>query len=181
MFCVTHFVSWQQVSDMVNKIMKYWRSMSKNVNVINGQFGSSVSASPKVVTVSDVGDHQGRTMKGGAISGKLVLELLPLMGIVFGAVGMGIHTAYHQLVHSPAVKISKENRSSLWELDRPQQIRHSGDKFVNRSFFRKFGKIHHQPAASSGSSSSQRKPTYTTSSYISTATTTTTDKLVNKI
>lgn len=100
------------------------------------------------------------------------------MGIVFGAVGMGIHTAYHQLVHSPAVKISKENRSSLWELDRPQHIIHSGDKFVNRSFFRKFGKIH-QPEAFSGSSGSQRKPTYTTSSYISTATTTTTDKLVN--
>lgn len=99
------------------------------------------------------------------------------MGIVFGAVGMGIHTAYHQLVHSPAVKISKKNRSSLWELDRPDQIIHSGDRFVKRSFFRKFAQ-NYEPVISD-SSVSQRNPIYTTSSYITATTTTTTDKLVN--
>ncbi|KAK1367314.1 hypothetical protein POM88_042875 [Heracleum sosnowskyi] len=162
---------------MALKIVKYWRSMPENVNVINWLFRSSVSSALKVVTIPDLIAHHGRTMKGGARRVKL-LELLPLMGIVFGAVGMGIHTAYHQLVHSPAVKISKENRSSLWEVDRPDQIIHSGDKFVNKSFFRKFGQIHDERVFP-GSSSSQRKPTYTTTSYISTATATSSDKLVN--
>lgn len=117
--------------------------------------------------------------EGGTRRGKKLVELLPFVGIVLGAVGMGIHTAYHQLVHSPTIKISKLNRSSLWELDRPDQLIHSGKEFVNRSLFRKFGHIQQRESYSSGSSSSSHiKPIYTTNSYI-TATATTTDKLVN--
>ncbi|WOH07151.1 hypothetical protein DCAR_0626580 [Daucus carota subsp. sativus] len=164
-------------------LIKYGRYMSENVNVM-GLFHSPLSSTPKVVThVPDhaAADHFLRvrgTIEGGTRRGKKLVELLPFVGIVLGAVGMGIHTAYHQLVHSPAIKISKLNRSSLWELDRPDQLIHSGKEFVNRSLFRKFGHIQQRESYSSGSSSSHIKPIYTTNSYI-TATATTTDKLVN--
>ncbi|XP_050224644.1 uncharacterized protein LOC126674264 [Mercurialis annua] len=75
-----------------------------------------------------------------------------VMGFVSVAVAIGLHTAKQQLVHAPGVSISKKRRESLPELDIPDVVTSDGDKFINKSFLRKVGRIqkdHHQHISSS--------------------------------
>ncbi|EEF50134.1 conserved hypothetical protein [Ricinus communis] len=64
-----------------------------------------------------------------------------VMGFVSVAIGIGLHTAKQQLVHSPSVNISKKRRESLPEVDIPEVVSCNGDKFINKSFLRKVAHI----------------------------------------
>ncbi|XP_050374381.1 uncharacterized protein LOC126791925 [Argentina anserina] len=56
-------------------------------------------------------------------------------------VGFAIHSAKQQLVHAPAVSLRKSKRESLPEVDDPDAVIGSADKFINKSFFRKVAHV----------------------------------------
>uniref|UniRef100_A0A7N0U9I9 Uncharacterized protein n=1 Tax=Kalanchoe fedtschenkoi TaxID=63787 RepID=A0A7N0U9I9_KALFE len=70
--------------------------------------------------------------------------------MVLVAFGIGIHTAKHQILHSPEVKVAKKKRESVVEVEDPDQVVSSVDKYINNSFFRKVAHVqdhhHHDPA-----------------------------------
>lgn len=68
-----------------------------------------------------------------------------LGGMLMVAMGMGVHTAKQQLRHSPAVRVSKRRRETIPEVDDPESVINSADKFVNKSFLRKVAHIQEFP------------------------------------
>ncbi|KAK3015216.1 hypothetical protein RJ639_006854 [Escallonia herrerae] len=64
-----------------------------------------------------------------------------VFGMIMVAVSIGAHTAKQQLAYSPAVKVSKKKRESVPEVDQPEAMVGSSDKFINKSFLRKVGHI----------------------------------------
>ncbi|XP_059637661.1 uncharacterized protein LOC132279652 [Cornus florida] len=64
-----------------------------------------------------------------------------MFGMIMVALTIGAHTAKQQLVHSPAVKVNKKRRESMQEVDNPDAVVGSADKFVNKSFLRKVARI----------------------------------------
>jgi hypothetical protein len=64
-----------------------------------------------------------------------------VMGMVVVAVSIATHTAKQQLMHSPTVHVSKKRRESLPEVEDPDGVLSSADKFVNKSFLRKVSHI----------------------------------------
>ena len=72
------------------------------------------------------------------------LEFAPIymvMGMVVVAVTIATHTAKQQLMHAPAVNINKKKRETMPEVDDPDGVISSADKFVNKSFLRKLAHI----------------------------------------
>ncbi|KAK6930733.1 hypothetical protein RJ641_002526 [Dillenia turbinata] len=63
------------------------------------------------------------------------------LGSVLMSVSIGLHTAKQQLVHSPTVHISKKTRESVPEVEDPDRVMSSADKFVNKSLLRKVAHI----------------------------------------
>lgn len=75
-------------------------------------------------------------------------DLAPIymvMGMVLVALSIGAHTAKQQLVYSPAVHVSKKKRESLQEVEDPDRVVDSADKFINKSFLRKVAHIQDNP------------------------------------
>lgn len=71
-------------------------------------------------------------------------EYAPLgmvLAMVLVAMMMGTHTAKQQLVHSPGVKVSKKKRETVPEVEDPDGVISSADKFLNKSFLRKVAHI----------------------------------------
>ncbi|KAG8648402.1 hypothetical protein MANES_09G173000v8 [Manihot esculenta] len=64
-----------------------------------------------------------------------------VMGMVVVAISIGVHTVKQQLVHSPAVNITKKRRGSMPEVDIPDAVTSNGNKFINKSFLRKVAHI----------------------------------------
>ncbi|XP_062160642.1 uncharacterized protein LOC133867884 [Alnus glutinosa] len=64
-----------------------------------------------------------------------------VLGLVAVAVSIGTHTAKQQLMHSPTVHVSKKRRESMPEVEDPDRVISSADKFVNKSFLRKVAHI----------------------------------------
>ncbi|XP_022148954.1 uncharacterized protein LOC111017496 isoform X2 [Momordica charantia] len=108
-----------------------WKSMLVGIpSRIEGKrcFASSTTASSSSSSKSEY-------MKG---------EYAPIyivMGMVVVAVTIGTHTAKQQLLHSPVVMLSKKKRESIPEVDDPDTVITSADKFVNKSFLRKVAHI----------------------------------------
>ncbi|GFP91724.1 hypothetical protein PHJA_001316400 [Phtheirospermum japonicum] len=71
------------------------------------------------------------------------------MGAVIGIIGgmvsiaciIGIHTAKQQLLYSPSVQVTKKRRECIPEVDSPDAVMRSADKFMSKSFLRKVGHI----------------------------------------
>lgn len=64
-----------------------------------------------------------------------------VMGMVAVAVSIGTHTAKQQLLHSPVVNLNKKKRESIPEVEDPDTVITSADKFINKSFLRKVAHI----------------------------------------
>ncbi|XP_057981270.1 uncharacterized protein LOC131166711 [Malania oleifera] len=64
-----------------------------------------------------------------------------MLGMVLVAVTIGAHTAKQQLVHSPTVQVSKKKRECVPEVEEPDLVVDSADKFINKSFLRKIAHI----------------------------------------
>ncbi|CAK9178792.1 unnamed protein product [Ilex paraguariensis] len=64
-----------------------------------------------------------------------------MLGMLAVALSIGAHTAKQQLVHSPTVFVNKKKRETVPEVDDPDVVIGSADKFVNKSFLRKVAHI----------------------------------------
>jgi len=64
-----------------------------------------------------------------------------VMGMVAVVVSIATHTAKQQLLHSPMVNCSKKKRESIPEVEDPDTVITSADKFINKSFLRKVAHI----------------------------------------
>lgn len=71
-------------------------------------------------------------------------EFVPV-GVVFAmvlvAAMIGTHTAKQQLVHAPGVRVNKKKREMVPEVEDPDGVIRSADKFLNKSFLRKVAHI----------------------------------------
>ncbi len=64
-----------------------------------------------------------------------------VLGMLMVAMTIGAHTAKQHLMHSPGVRVSKKKRESFPEVEDPDNVISSADKFVNKSFLRKVAHI----------------------------------------
>lgn len=62
-------------------------------------------------------------------------------GMVLAAVILGVHSVKQQFFHSPSVQVTKTKRECMPEVDYPDAVIKSADKFQNKSFLRKIGHI----------------------------------------
>ncbi|XP_010553498.1 PREDICTED: uncharacterized protein LOC104823574 [Tarenaya hassleriana] len=62
-------------------------------------------------------------------------------GLTFIAVAMAGHSCKQQLAHSPTVSARKRRREAMAEVDDPDRVIESADKFITKSWLRKIGQI----------------------------------------
>ncbi|KAL7094141.1 hypothetical protein ACP275_11G083000 [Erythranthe tilingii] len=118
------------------------RNMYSQLSVRNMASTTTPKMAAASVAASGAMHQQGGRMKRiGAIYG----PMWAVIGIMGGLVGMacciGIHTAKQQLFHSPSVQVTKKRRECIPEVDSPEAVIRSADKFENKSFLRKVAHI----------------------------------------
>ncbi|KAK4413499.1 hypothetical protein Salat_2762500 [Sesamum alatum] len=90
--------------------------------------------------------HQ-QPSKGGRVGGVAAIygPMWMVIGLLGGMVGIacciGVHTAKQQLFHSPSVQVTKKRRECIPEVDSPDAVIRSADKFETKSFLRKIAHI----------------------------------------
>ncbi|KAL8038104.1 hypothetical protein ABFX02_11G082500 [Erythranthe guttata] len=100
------------------------------------------AASVAAAAASGAMQQQGGRMKRiGAIYGPMWAVIGIMGGLVGTACCIGIHTAKQQLFHSPSVQVTKKRRECVPEVDTPEAVIRSADKFENKSFLRKVAHI----------------------------------------
>ncbi|KAJ7979998.1 NADH-ubiquinone reductase complex 1 MLRQ subunit [Quillaja saponaria] len=112
--------------------MKYWRSM------LNGTGGGRRCFASSSTIGAAHSNHA--TLRSAALKGEFA-PIYVVMGMVMVAMTIGTHTAKQQLVHSPSVRVNKKRRESIPEVDDPDLVVSSADKFVNKSFLRKVAHV----------------------------------------
>ncbi|KAL3818754.1 hypothetical protein ACJIZ3_004659 [Penstemon smallii] len=88
-------------------------------------------------TAGSLHEHQPRRAGGSGMM--MVFGILG--GMICFAGSIGLHTAKQQLMHSPSVQVTKKKRQSIPEVDNPDAVLGSADKFANKSFLRKVAHI----------------------------------------
>ncbi len=71
-------------------------------------------------------------------------DLVPVvvaLGMIATSVTLGLYTAFHQLRNSPDVFVNKKLRETLPEVEYPEKVAESADRFVGKSFFRKVAHV----------------------------------------
>eukprot|EP00252_Welwitschia_mirabilis_P010817 TRINITY_DN2437_c0_g1_i3.p1 TRINITY_DN2437_c0_g1~~TRINITY_DN2437_c0_g1_i3.p1 ORF type:complete len:135 (+),score=18.20 TRINITY_DN2437_c0_g1_i3:234-638(+) len=64
-------------------------------------------------------------------------------GVTFASIaigvsgGLGLFTAYRELLHSPGVMVNKKKRQEIPEVVEPDYVLHRSEEFVNKSIYRK--------------------------------------------
>ncbi|OWM89946.1 uncharacterized protein LOC116195237 isoform X1 [Punica granatum] len=118
---------------MALRATSYWKSVMNRIGSRNRSFATA--ASPSVSKANRWANAMGGEWTPIAVLG----------GMLLVAAGMGIHTAKQQLVHSPCVRVSKKRRETVPEVEEPERIINSSDKFVKKSFLRKVAHIQEHP------------------------------------
>ncbi|KAB1201688.1 hypothetical protein CJ030_MR7G000337 [Morella rubra] len=116
-----------------------WRSMLMR---LGGSRSFASSTIPKMRQFAPTVDAARASNLGSRIA--LKGEFAPIymvLGMVLLAVTIGTHTAKQQLMHSPTVYLNKKRRESIPEVEDPDRVISSADKFVNNSFLRKLAHI----------------------------------------
>ncbi|KAL6572426.1 hypothetical protein OROMI_013384 [Orobanche minor] len=119
---------------------------SHSVLSINRNVSSSTAL--KFAAASTGAIHHPASRQSGGLLKSMSSSFGP-MGVVVGILGgmvsvaclIGIHTAKQQLLHSPSVQLTKKRRECIPEVDSPEAVIQSADKFMSKSFLRKVGHI----------------------------------------
>ncbi|XP_059448903.1 uncharacterized protein LOC132180074 isoform X2 [Corylus avellana] len=106
----------------------------------NRWFASSTTPKMKLFTPTVDATHADKLSSRMAMRAEFA-PIYMVMGMVVVAMSIATHTAKQQLMHSPAVHVSKKRRESLPEVEDPDGVLSSADKFVNKSFLRKVAHI----------------------------------------
>ncbi|KAI3467829.1 hypothetical protein Pfo_024492 [Paulownia fortunei] len=99
------------------------------------------AASAATGAMHQPGSHGGRFKSMAATFGSMWVVIGLLGGMLSIAGCIGIHTAKQQLLHSPSVQVTKKRRECVPEVDSPDAVIRSADKFANKSFLRKVARI----------------------------------------
>ncbi|KAM3236229.1 hypothetical protein P3L10_016266 [Capsicum annuum] len=109
--------------------MRYWKSMMNAIEA-NRSFASTAGGST----------HANPPKSKYAVNGDMA-PVYVLGGTLLLAVGLCIFTMKQQLFHGPGVYVTKKKRENLAEVDFPDAMASSGNKYINKSVLRKFGRI----------------------------------------
>ncbi|KAL6190699.1 hypothetical protein ACLB2K_037093 [Fragaria x ananassa] len=127
---------------MASRLANYCRSVVTQLGENRSFATSSIpKMKPATVPISSLSDTEKKLLD--KLERRAVLmrgELAPiwiLAGMLMAAVGMAGHSAKQQLVHAPAVNVRKSKRESVPEVEDPDAVVGSADKFINKSFLRK--------------------------------------------
>ncbi|KAL9668506.1 hypothetical protein QQ045_006040 [Rhodiola kirilowii] len=126
----------------VTYIMAFRAAMTSNMMRSSSMVSCLTRNRPFATTVDAAGSHHHSHHKPRSWAAKAdYAPIYMVMGMVLVAVSIGVHTAKQQIMHSPAVKVSKKKRESMWEVDDPDVTVSSADKFISNSFLRKVAHI----------------------------------------
>ncbi|CAB4294505.1 unnamed protein product [Prunus armeniaca] len=64
-----------------------------------------------------------------------------VLGFITVPIIIGLHSLKQQLMHAPSVVFDKKKRESVFEVEQPDVAVSSSDRFINKSFLRKVGRI----------------------------------------
>lgn len=64
-----------------------------------------------------------------------------VLGFITVPIIIGLHSLKQQLMHAPSVVFDKKKRESMFEVEQPDVAVSSSDRFINKSFLRKVGRI----------------------------------------
>ncbi|KAF8408529.1 hypothetical protein HHK36_007685 [Tetracentron sinense] len=131
-------MTWQP--EFASRGTSYWRSMLCR---LGGRQSFATSTTPKMkhfVAMADVAQAEEHTKTRSSVKGEFAPVYVAL-GMVVLALSIGAHTAKQQLMHSPAVHVSKKKREIMVEVEDPDHVVDEADKFINKSFFRKVAHI----------------------------------------
>ncbi|KAL2559975.1 hypothetical protein Fot_04714 [Forsythia ovata] len=121
-----------------------WRSM-QTATGLKRTFASSTT--PKFAAMADaaIHSHPPSTKSSGGFRKMAMSAAFAPVWMVFGLVSVatmiGMHTAKQQLCHSPSVQLTKKKRESVPEVEVPDVVVVSANKFINKSFLRKVAHI----------------------------------------
>ncbi|XP_038906484.1 uncharacterized protein LOC120092464 [Benincasa hispida] len=126
---------------------KVWKAMLVGSRIQGKRRLASSTTAPAANNIQKASSSSSSSSssKGGSSSSEYMKgEYAPIyivVGMVAVAVSIGTHTAKQQLLHSPVVNFSKKKRESIPEVDDPDTIINSANKFINKSFLRKVAHI----------------------------------------
>ncbi|XP_008459927.1 uncharacterized protein LOC103498899 [Cucumis melo] len=120
---------------------KMWKSMLVGTRIQgNRRFASSTTAPSANASSSSSSSSKGGSGGSEYMKGEYA-PIYIVMGMVAVVVSIATHTAKQQLLHSPMVNCSKKKRESIPEVEDPDTVITSADKFINKSFLRKVAHI----------------------------------------
>ncbi|RVX18110.1 Pentatricopeptide repeat-containing protein [Vitis vinifera] len=112
------------------------------VNRLRGShYTFATSTSPKMrayAPTADFSNVQHSELRG--VKGDFV-PVYVAMGMIAMSVTLGLCTAMHELMYSPAVHLRKSRRETLPEVEDPDTVVDEGDKFVKKSLLRKVAHV----------------------------------------
>lgn len=136
------------IGEMMNlrMLQNYWRSMLTQLGEKRSFATSSIpKMKPSTIHVSSLSHKEKKLLdKVDTKAHRMKAENAPIymvFGLVAAAVTIAIHTAKQQLVHSPVVNFRKTKRESVPEVEDPDAVICSADKFINKSFLRKVAHV----------------------------------------
>ncbi|GMY23194.1 Ribosome biogenesis protein NEP1-like, putative [Fagus crenata] len=124
---------------MAFRANSYWKSMLTRLGG-NRSFASSTTPKMKPFAPTIDAAHADRHRSKLAMRGEFA-PIFVVLGMLMVAMTIGAHTAKQHLMHSPGVRVSKKKRESFPEVEDPDNVISSADKFVNKSFLRKVAHI----------------------------------------
>ncbi|KAI3431052.1 uncharacterized protein J3R85_008118 [Psidium guajava] len=124
---------------MAYKAAGYWRSMLSRAGANHRSFATATK--PKMFATTANAAHADHSHERSSMMKGEFAPLGMVLAMVLVAATIGTHTAKQQLVHSPGVKVSKKKRETVPEVEDPDAVIRSADKFLNKSFLRKVAHI----------------------------------------
>ncbi|PRQ39740.1 hypothetical protein RchiOBHm_Chr4g0428531 [Rosa chinensis] len=131
---------------MASRAANYCRSLLTQLGEKRSFATSTIpNMKPATAHVSSLSDKEQKILdkveKRAALMKAENAPIWIVAGMVGAAVLIAIHTAKQQLVHSPVVNFRKTKRESVPEVDDPDAVVGSADKFISKSFLRKVAHI----------------------------------------
>ncbi|XP_038999282.1 uncharacterized protein LOC120124772 [Hibiscus syriacus] len=100
-------------------------------NHLRGKATYATSTPPRLKSYAPTADHFGHSppkKKGDYVA------IYVAVGMIALATTLGVHTVVQQVQNSPQVRVNKERRESLPEMEEPERVVDEAHKFLKQSF-----------------------------------------------
>ncbi|KAJ4720353.1 NADH-ubiquinone reductase complex 1 MLRQ subunit [Melia azedarach] len=122
---------------MASRATGYWRSMLTRVG---GSRPFATSTRLKMAQTTGNSAQASHSYNKFSATGEFA-PVYVVLGMLMIALSIGAHTAKQQIAHCPNVCVTKKKRGSISEVEEPDHVVTTADKFVNKSFLRKVAHI----------------------------------------